>query len=164
MQYNVQLCVVMEEESRRYLLISRNKDIYKYQVGEKFEAGIVLAGSEVKSIRLKRVSLRGAYCLFKGTELFVTGMRIDHYDHGDFVKPDPVRKRKLLLRRSELIRLRKKVDERGFTIVPVKIYLSGPYVKLEIALVTGKTGRDRRQDIRRRDTERDIRRQMKHKA
>ena len=150
-------------ENRKYVLLKQNKALFKYTVVEKYEAGIVLAGSEVKSLRMRRVSLKGAFCSFKNYELFIQGMRIDAYKNSDYVKVDILRERKLLLGKRELLRLRKKVEEKGYTIIPIKIYLSGSYVKLEIGIVTGKKKFDKREEIKKRDIERDEARMRKNK-
>ncbi len=150
-------------ENRKYVLLKQNKALFKYTVVEKYEAGIVLAGSEVKSLRMRRVSLKGAFCSFKNCELFIQGMRIDAYKNSDYVKVDTLRERKLLLGKRELLRLRKKVEAKGYTIIPIKIYLSGSYVKLEIGIVTGKKKFDKREEIKKRDIERDEARMRKNK-
>ncbi len=145
------------------VIVCKNKDLFNYTIIERFEAGIVLAGSEVKSLRDKKVSLRGSYCSFTGSELFIVNMRIDNYRSSDFVKLEPERPRKLLLDKRELIRLRRKVEEKGFTIIPVSVYFKKQFAKIEIALVTGKTQRDRRHEIRERELNRELARLNKNR-
>ncbi|MCD6578731.1 SsrA-binding protein SmpB [bacterium] len=146
------------------VIIKRNKAMGSFNILEKYESGIVLVGSEVKSVREKRVSLKGSYCSFTNNELFLIGMRIDRYENNTTTLVDPIRKRKLLLKKIELFRLRKKVEEKGLTIIPVKIYFSRHLLKVEIALVTGKRQYDKREDIKKRDINRELSRLQKHKG
>ena len=149
---------------KKIAIVKQNKASRNYNILEKYEAGIVLVGSEVKSIREKRVSLKGTYCSFINNELFLIGMRIDRYANNTTDLVDPVRKRKLLMKKRELFRLRKKVEEKGLTIIPLKIYFSRHLAKVEIALVAGKTKHDKREDIKKRDIERELSRLQKHKS
>ena len=146
------------------VIIKKNKAMGGYNILEKYEAGIVLVGSEVKSVREKRLSLKGAYCSFTNNELFLIGMQIDRYENNTTIFVDPIRKRKLLLKKIELFRLRKKVEEKGLTIIPLKVYFSRHLLKVEIALVTGKRKHDKREDIKKRDIERELSRLHKHKG
>ena len=135
---------------------------YEYFFTATFEAGIILQGTEIKSIRLGHVNLRDAYCIFKKGELYIRSMYIKEYEFGTYANHEPRRIRKLLLRRSELKKLERRVKERGFTIVPYKLYLSERgLAKVEIALSQGKKSHDKRQTIKERDAKRDLARMKK---
>jgi len=135
---------------------------FEYEFLEKHEAGIVLSGTEIKSIRAGNVNLRDAYCFFKKEELFVKSLFIAEYEHGNYANHEPRRTRKLLLHRQQLRKLEKKVKEKGFTIVPVRLYINDRgFAKLEIALAQGKKVHDKRQSIKEKDVKRDLQRQMK---
>ncbi len=141
--------------------IKNKKAYFNYEIVEKFTAGIVLTGSEIKSIRQGKASLNDAYCKFIGNELYVL-MKISEYSHGGAYNHDPDRKRKLLLKKRELRRLQKKVQEKGFTIVPLRLYINDRgLAKLEIALARGKKQHDKREDIKRRDQKREMARERK---
>ncbi len=135
---------------------------YEYQIVEKYEAGIALLGTEIKSIRQRKVNLNDAYCFFKGNELYVKNMHIAEYEYGGAFNHDPRRLRKLLLHRHELRRLQTKVKEKGFTIVPLRLYINERGIaKLEIALVTGKKKYDKKTAIKERDIAREMERELK---
>lgn len=135
---------------------------YEYQFLETYEAGIVLQGTEIKSIRRGSADLRDAYCVFKNGELHIRSMYIAEYDFGNQFNHDTRRVRKLLLRSGELRKLEKRVKERGFTIVPHRLYLNDRgFAKLEIALAQGKKVHDKRQLIKARDDKRDLERMKK---
>ncbi len=131
---------------------------HEYHILENFECGLVLHGYEVKSIREGRVNIQDAYGSVDGTEAFVENMHISPYSHGDQRVIDPLRTRKLLLRRKEIDHLIGKVRERGLTLVPLKLYFKGPHVKIEMGLAKGKKLYDKRQDIAERDAQRAIER------
>ncbi len=141
----------------------RNKKAYHdYEILEKFTAGMVLTGSEIKSIRQGKASLADAYCRFKGDELYVK-MKIAEYKYGGAYGHEPDRERKLLLRKNELRRLRKKVQEKGLTIIPLRLFINERgWAKLEIALARGKKKHDKREDIKRRDLKREMERERKY--
>ena len=142
--------------------IRNKKASYLFEFLEKFIAGIQLTGTEIKSIRQGRANLTDAYCFFRNHELYVKNMHIAEYEYGTFTNHDPVRERKLLLKRSELKRLEKKVNERGLTIVVIRLFINERgLAKLEIALARGKKEYDRREDIKQRDAKRDIERMKK---
>ena len=142
--------------------IRNRKAYHDYEIIEKYIAGMSLTGSEIKSIRQGKASLADAYCKFIGDELFVL-MRIAEYEQGGAFGHDPDRKRKLLLRKSELKRLKKKVQEKGLTIVPLRLFINDRgWAKLEIALVRGKKLHDKREDIKRRDQKRELDRERKY--
>ena len=137
---------------------------FEFHFIETYEAGIVLQGTEIKSIRGGLVNMSDAYCLFKKGELFIKSLFIGEYKFGTYANHEPRRDRKLLLRRQELKKLEKKVKERGFTIVPYRLYLSERgFAKLEIALAQGKQSYDKRNTIKERDNKRDLQRLKKIK-
>jgi SsrA-binding protein len=142
--------------------IRNKKASYLFEFLEKFIAGIQLTGTEIKSIRQGKANLTDAYCFFRDHELYVKNMHIAEYEYGTYTNHDPARDRKLLLKRSELKRLEKKVNERGLTIVVIRLFINERgLAKLEIALARGKKEYDRREDIRQRDAKRDIDRMKK---
>ena len=152
----------MAEKKKRKVDIVNRRARFEYEFLEKYEAGIVLSGTEIKSIRAGNVNLRDAYCFFKKGELFVKSLFIAEYEHGNFANHEPRRTRKLLLRRQQLRKLEKRVKERGFTIVPVRLYINDRgFAKLEIALAQGKKVHDKRKSIKEKDVKRDLERQMK---
>ncbi|MGE5189349.1 MAG: SsrA-binding protein SmpB [Gemmatimonadota bacterium] len=134
---------------------------HEYAILESFECGLVLHGYEVKSIREGRVNISDAYGMVKGDEAFVENMHVTPYSHGDLRVIDPLRTRKLLLRRKQIDYLVGKTKERGLALVPLKLYFKGPRVKLEIGLARGKKLYDKRHDIAERETRRDIERAVR---
>ena len=136
---------------------------HEYQILESFECGLVLHGYEVKSIREGRVSISDAYGMVKGSEAFVENMHVTPYSHGDLRVIDPLRTRKLLLRRKQIDYLLGKTKERGLALVPLKLYFKGPRVKLEIGIGRGKKLYDKRHDIAERESRRDIERAVRGK-
>lgn len=143
----------------------RNKKAYHdYEILEKYVAGLQLLGTEIKSIRMGRVSLGESYCLFQNNELYVKGMQIADYAWGSFNKHVPGRDRKLLLNRHELKKLNRKTRESGLTIIALRIFMADSgYAKLEIGLAKGKKEYDKRETIKRKDTQRQIDRLQKIK-
>ncbi len=129
---------------------------HEYEILETFECGLALQGYEVKSIREGRVNIADGFAAFRDGEMFVENVHITPYSHGDQRFIDPLRVRKLLLNRKEINYLHAKVKERGFTIIPLKMYFKGPRVKLEVGLARGKKLYDKRHDIAERDAQRDI--------
>jgi len=143
-------------------IAANRKASFRYHVTQLVEAGIQLTGTEVKSIREKQVSINEAHCLFIRGELWIKGMHIAPYKAGSYANHDPLRNRKLLLRKPELRKLHSRVREKGFTIVPVRLYI-GPrgFAKLEIGLARGKRSFDKREDVKRRDAARELKRTEK---
>ncbi len=142
------------------MIYGRNrKALHNYDIEERFEAGIVLFGSEVKSIRAGQVSLNEAYATIIKEEVFIIDMYIAPYVKSSIFKPDPRRKRKLLLKKFEIKRLIGKIQRRGYTIVPLKIYTNERgFIKLELGLGKGKKTIDKREEIKKRDLKREERR------
>jgi len=149
----------MKEKSER--LIAQNKKAYHdYFIEEKFQAGISLVGTEVKSMRAGRCNLKESYIRIEGNSAFIEGMHVSPYEQGNIFNVDPVRKRRLLLHRREINRLRAAISREGFTIVPLKIYFWRQYVKLDIALAKGKKLYDKRDAIAKKTQQRDAQRQF----
>jgi SsrA-binding protein len=136
------------------VIAQNRKARHDYFVEETIEAGIVLAGTEVKSIRLGKVNLRDSYADVRNGEVFVNNMHISPYEKGNISNKDPMRSRKLLLHKREINRLLGYVQQKGLTLIPLRVYLKGDLVKLELAVARGKKQYDRRQDIARRDAQR----------
>ena len=134
---------------------------HDYHFVERFEVGIALEGSEVKSLRDSKVSLQEAYAIIEHGEAFIVNMHITPYEKAGHYIPDPRRKRKLLMHKSEIRKLAGKVEQKGLTLIPLRVYFVRGKAKLEIALARGKPGRDRREEIARRDAERDMQRERR---
>lgn len=133
---------------------------HKFELLEKFEAGIGLKGTEVKSIRQGKVSLQESYAHIRGGELFLIGANIAQYDAGSYLNHEPTRPRKLLMHRREINRLDKIIAEKRLTIVPVRMYFRRGNVKVELALARGRLKYEKRDDIKKRDDQRRIQREM----
>ena len=144
--------------------ISQNrKAFHDYSITETLEAGLALHGSEIKSIRAGRVNLRDSYVAFRDGEAWLIGTHIAGYNEASYLDHDPVRDRKLLLHRREIQRLRAQVEQRGYTVVPTRLYLKNNRAKVEIGLAKGKHTYDKRESLRDRDTEREIEREIKER-
>ena len=142
-------------------LIAQNKKAFHdYFIEETFQAGLSLVGTEVKSLRAGRCNLKESYIRIEGNSAFVEGMHISPYEHGNIFNKDPLRKRRLLLNRREINKLRAAISRDGFTIVPLKIYFSRSYVKLDIALAKGKKLYDKRESLAKKDQERAVQREF----
>lgn len=141
----------------------RNRSAYHdYFIEDKYDAGMVLTGTEVKSLRDGRASFNDSYCYFHKGELWIKSLHIAEYSHGTVNNHDPVRERKLLLQKRELRKMEAKIKEKGFTIVPLRIFFSEKgLVKMEIGLGKGKKHYDKRETIKQRDTEREMKRYLK---
>ena len=140
---------------------ANKKAWHDYFVEEKYEAGIELAGTEVKSIRQGHINLKDSYCTFKDGEIFVRGMHISPYEKGNIFNKDPLRTRKLLLHKSEISKMIGQINQKGYTLIPLKVYFSGSLVKVQIGLCKGKKLYDKRQDISKRDQLREAQRDFK---
>ena len=142
--------------------IRNKKAAFEYHLHETYVAGMVLSGAEIKSIRAGKASIKEAYCFFKRGELFIRNMHISEYRFASFGKPEPTRERKLLLNRRELNKLEKAIKTKGYTIVPIRLFISaGGWAKLEIALASGKKLYDKREDLKKKDMKRDMDRARK---
>jgi SsrA-binding protein len=143
-------------------VIANNKKAYhEYFVDEVFEAGLCLQGTEVKSVRMGQVSLKEAYCRIRNGEVFVENMNISPYEQGNRENHDPLRVRKLLLNRIEIDKLTKKVDERGFALVPTRLYFKDSRAKLEIGLCRGKKLYDKRETLKQKQADREASRAVR---
>lgn len=144
-------------------IVANNKKAYHdYFIDSTYETGIVLVGSEVKSIRLGGVNLKDSFCIIKNGEIFILNMHVSPYEKGSYFNEDPRRTRKLLMKRAEIDKLLGKVSSKGYTLVPTKIYFKGGLVKVEIGLAKGKELHDKRDSIKEKDMKRDIQRQLKN--
>ena len=139
------------------------KAYHDYQILDTFEAGIVLQGTEVKSLREGKVNLKDSYGLVKNGEVWLLNCHISHYSHGNRMNHDPVRTRKLLLHRSEIRKLIGKTTERGMTLIPIKIFFQRGRAKCEIALAKGKKLYDKRETEKRKTIDRETRQEMKER-
>lgn len=145
------------------IVIKNKKASHLYEINETYVAGIQLKGTEIKSIRQGKASLVDTYCYFKNNELWLKGMHIAEYDHSSHFNHEPRRDRKLLLKKQELKKLQRKVKEKGFTIIALKVFISEKgYAKTEIALASGKKKFDKREEIKRKDMKRDMERSQKY--
>lgn len=143
-------------------IMTENKKAYfDYFIEEKFEAGIVLTGTEIKSIRAGKCSIKEAYIEINNGEANIIGMNISPYDHGNIFNVNPLRDRKLLLHKSEILKMSKGKDEDGYTLVPTKVYLVKGKAKVEVAIAKGKKLYDKRESIKEKDIKRDMARYSK---
>ena len=138
------------------LIAENRKARHDYFVEDTYEAGIVLVGCEVKSIRQGAVNLRDSFAIIKNGEVFAVGMHIAPYQMGSYFNHDPRRNRKLLLNKAEIRKLKAKVEQKGYTLVPLKIYFKDALVKVELGLCKGKETHDKRESIKRREEDRKI--------
>ncbi|MDO4373140.1 MAG: SsrA-binding protein SmpB [Clostridia bacterium] len=152
----------LEKEKIKQITVNR-KARHDYFVEETYECGIALAGTEVKSLRAGAVNLKDSYCSVDGGELFVNGMHISPYEQGNIFNRDPMRKRKLLMHRREILKLFGYVKRDGYSLIPLSLYFKGSRVKLELGLCRGKKLHDKRDDLARRDASREMERAMKEK-
>lgn len=147
-----------------FKLVANNKKAYHdYFIDEKLECGIELSGTEVKSIRMGKCSVKEAFVRVEKGEVFVYGMHINPYEKGNIFNKDPLRVRKLLLHKTEIHKLEGKIREKGYTLVPLQVYFKGSLVKVEVGLARGKKMFDKRQDIAKKDQKREIERDYKQK-
>ena len=143
-------------------LIAKNPTAYhNYTIDSKLEAGIVLSGTEIKSIRTGQVNLKDTYCLIRNGEVYIIGMHISPYEHGNIFNKDPLRDRKLLLNRTEINKLIGLTKQQGCSLIPISLYFKGSIVKLELGIGKGKKIYDKRQDIAKKDAQRQIQRTLK---
>jgi SsrA-binding protein len=145
------------------VIATNRKARYEYRFHDTVEAGLVLVGSEIKSIRAGRVSLQEGFVLFEGGEAWLVNVHIAQYDPASVQNHEPKRRRKLLLHRREIDRLQRRVQEKGFTVVPTRLYLKDGRAKVEIALARGKKQYDKRQVIAERDSKRQMDRALKER-
>lgn len=146
------------------IVATNRKAFHDYHVGETYEAGIALTGTEIKSVRQGMVSLRDSFARVENGEVFLYDMHVSPYDAGNRYNHEPRRTRKLLLHKSEIRRLATKTQEKGFTLIPLKVYLRGGHAKVELALAKGKRLYDKREDIKKRDVMRQVDRVIKDRG
>lgn len=152
----------MAKQARK--LIANNKKVYHdYFLEETFEAGIALAGTEVKSMRMGKCSIKESFIHIENGEVILYGMHISPYEKGNIFNRDPLRPKKLLLHKYEINKLSGKIAEKGYTLVPLKVYIKGDLIKVEIGLARGKKMYDKRQDIAKKDQRREVEREFKVK-
>ncbi len=145
-------------------IVAKNSKAYHdYFIEDKYEAGIELAGTEVKSIRQGHINLKDSFCMVKEGELYVHGMHISPYEKGNIFNKDPLRSRRLLMHKREILRLHAKVKQDGYALVPLAVYFRGPKVKLEIGLARGKKLYDKRESAAARDAKREMDRALKNR-
>jgi len=148
-------------DKQKIKTIATNKKAYHYyDILEKKEAGLVLTGSEIKSIREGRVNFKDSYVRFHGGEAYVVGLHIAPYEKASHFGHHPERDRKLLLHKREILSWQGKVQQKGLTVIPLKIYLKGPWAKVEIGLCRGRKVHDRREELKRRAMKMDVAREM----
>lgn len=146
-------------------IVAKNKKAYhNYFIEETFEAGIELFGTEVKSIRLAAVNIKESWCNIKNGEIFILGMNISPYEKGNIFNKDPLRVRKLLMHKKEILKLLEETKKTGYTLIPLKIYFRGSNVKISIGLCKGKKLYDKRESIAQRDATRKIDRALHNRS
>lgn len=153
----------MAEKSSVKLIAQNKKAYHDYFILETIEAGVELKGTEVKSIRLGKVNLKDSYAEVKNGQMHALGVHVSPYEKGNIFNTDPLRPKRLLLHKREIMRLYGKVMQEGFTLVPLKVYLKGPLVKIELGLCKGKKIYDKREDAARRSAQREIEKSLKER-
>ena len=146
------------------LIASNRKAYHDYLVEDKFEAGVELCGTEVKSIRMGNVNLKDAFCIIKDGQMVVHGMHVSPYEKGNIFNRDPLRPRRLLMHKREILRLFAKVKQDGYALVPLSVYFKGPRIKLEVGLCKGKKLYDKRDAAAARDAKREMDRARKDRS
>ena len=150
----------MAEKEQR-VVVSNRKARHEYHILDTLEVGIVLLGTEVKSLREGNANLQDSYASVKNGEVWLFGMHISPYEHAGISNHDPKRTRKLLLQKREIRRLLTRVQEKGLALIPLSVYFKGPYAKLELAIAQGKRSYDKREAIKQREAKREISARMK---
>jgi ssrA-binding protein len=146
-------------------LIAKNPTAYhNYDVTDKLETGIVLSGTEIKSIRSGKANLKDSYAIIRNGEVYIVGMHISPYEHGNIFNKNPLRDRKLLLNKREINKLIGLTKQKGYSLVPISLFFKGNLVKVELGIGKGKKLYDKREDIAKKDAERRIRQQMSNKT
>ena len=153
----------MGKESGIRLIANNKKAYHDYFIEDTYEAGIELAGTEVKSMRMGKCSIKESFIQIDRGEVFVYGMHISPYEKGNIFTKDPLRTRKLLLHQYEIRKIAGKIAEKGYTLVPLKVYFKGSLVKVEVGIAKGKKLYDKRQDIAKKDQKREAEREFKVK-
>lgn len=162
--FNIFLLMPKEETQNIKIVCTNRKARYLYEVLESFEVGLVLVGTEVKSLRESKANLKDSFAIFKSEELFLLNMHISPYEKGNRYNPDPTRPRKLLMHKKEIRRLFGKVAERGLTLIPLKLYFKDKVAKVELGLVKGKKTYDKKRVKKEKDMERETERALKERS
>lgn len=145
-------------------IVCQNRKAYHdYSIEETIEAGVQLLGTEVKSLREGRANLKDSYAIIKNSDVLLLNCHISPYSHGNIMNHDPLRTKRLLLHKKEIERLRGKVQQKGYSLIPLKIYFKGPYAKIEIGLARGKKQYEKRETIKEREAKRAIEKAMKNR-
>ena len=153
-----------EGDQKLKVVTTNSKARRNYEILDKFECGIELKGTEVKSLRAGSANINDAYCIIRKGELFAENMHIAPYKSGNVFNHDPLRRRKLLMHKREIVRLASKIDQKGLALVPLRVYFNDKgKAKIEVALGKGKHTYDKREDIAKKDQERDMKKQLKYK-
>ncbi len=151
-------------DKNKIKIVAQNKKAYHdYFVLETFEAGIELFGTEIKSVRESRVNLKDSWCSFDDGQIYARGVHISPYDKGNIFNREPMRPKRLLLHKKEILHLFDESRQQGLTVIPLKMYIKGSYAKIEIGVCKGKKNYDKRADIAEKDAKRNIERAMKEK-
>lgn len=156
---NVSECLVLQYLMK--IIAQNRKAFHDYYIEDRIEAGISLKGTEVKSAREGRVNLKDSYVIIKEEEAFLLHCHISPYSHGNIMNHDPVRTRKLLLQKKEITKLQGKLQQKGYSLIPLKMYLKGPHIKIEVGLAKGKRFFEKRESIKEREAKREMERAMK---
>ena len=144
-------------------IIAKNPTAYhNYTIEDTLEAGIVLSGTEIKSIRMGKVNLKDSYASIKNGEAYIYGMHISPYEHGNIFNKDPLRDRKLLIHKKEIHKLLGLIKQKGYSLIPIELYFKGSFVKLKLGIGKGKKLYDKRQDLAKKDAQRQINLQLKN--
>ncbi len=143
--------------------IQNRKAKFDYEILETYEAGMVLTGTEVKAIRLGKANLKDSYCIIKNGEIFILNMHISSYDYGNIFNHNETRTRKLLLNKKEILKLKNSLELNNLTIIPLKLYFKKNKIKLLIGLAKGKHNYDKRESIKKKDQERELKKEFKYK-
>ena len=151
----------MAKEKGSRLIANNKKAYHDYFIEETYEAGIALHGTEVKSLRMGKCSIKESFVRIENEEVYIYGMHISPYEKGNIFNRDPLRVKKLLLHKSEIRKMKGKIAEKGYTLVPLKVYFNRSLVKVEIGLAKGKKLNDKRQDIAKKDQRREAERDFK---
>ena len=155
---------VADKKTQSKIIAQNKKAWHDYFVDEKYEAGIALYGTEVKSVRAGAVNLKDSYCSIKNGEIFILGMHISPYEKGNIFNRDPLREKKLLMHKKEIMKLQGLVAQKGLTLVPLSLYFSGKNVKAEIGLCRGKKLYDKRESDARREADREMDRRVRDQS
>ena len=152
------------EKSGVKIAAQNRKAYHDYFVEDRYEAGIELFGTEVKSVRLGQINLKDSYCSIDNGQIFALGVHISPYEKGNIFNKDPLRPKRLLLHKKEILKLFGKVKQAGYSVIPLSVYLKGPLMKMEIGLCKGKKLYDKRESIAKKDAEREINRRMRDRT